>query len=180
MSFRRTNSSDERFSLPTWNDRELRNTQKWYRSMGWINFVHIFTLSMLDRYTMGSRFGSIWAQDHHPYRLDQYHDYDACMGLLDISADGYCGKRARWSRLGERGHFKNHSGWAVPLESELRQRIRLRFGCGCILTLEKELQPRAFSIMPLVFTIGAIFGPVILLYASSISLDYNALTMSMV
>ena len=68
----------------------------------------------------------------------------------------------------------------MPLESELRQRIRLKLGRGCILTLEKELQPLAFSIMPLVFTIGAIFGPVILLYASSISLDYNALTMSMV
>ena len=78
--------------------------------MGWINFVYIFILSMLDRYTMGSCFRPIWAQDYHPYRLDKYHDYDACMGLLDISANGYCGKRARGSRLGDRGHFKNHGG----------------------------------------------------------------------
>ena len=61
-------------------------------------------------------------------------------------------------------------GFSSSLEMAIISRVCIGLGNGNVgiirtmvaeLTPDKELQPRAFSVMPLVWTIGSIFGPII-------------------
>jgi hypothetical protein len=79
------------------------------------------------------------------------------MGLLYIVTNGLRHQGTTRSGKWKRGNTADYGCGTMSLESEQRRDILLYNG---VLTSRQELQPRAFSIMPLVFTLGAVFGPV--------------------